>query len=68
MKPLLFALVLLTGCSDNANLQFQLSHSDSRAHEHQSTILFSGYGFQIHRINIDGVNYLANTRGGLIRE
>lgn len=64
---LLLTVLLGVGCS-NENLNVQLSDADSEADRHNGTILYSGYSFQLHRVVIDGVSYIANTRGGIVKE
>lgn len=58
---------LFSGC-DNANLGVQLSPATSEANFHKGVTIYSGYGYQIQRVNINGVNYLCNSNGGIIRE
>lgn len=62
------ALFGISGCGDNANTNLQLSQATSEANEHTGVIVYNGYSFQIHRVKINGVNYLCNTKGGIIRE
>ena len=65
---ILLSSVLLSACSDNANLRPLVSPATSETDSHSAVILYSGYDYQIHRVNINGVNYLCNTKGGIIRE
>lgn len=60
------AAALLAGC-DNENLKVQLSQATSEADKHTGVILYSGYSFQLVRVKIDGVDYIANSKGGLVR-
>jgi hypothetical protein len=60
------AAVLLAGC-ENENLSIQLSKATSEADKHTGVILYSGYSFQLVRVKIDGVDYIANSKGGLVR-
>lgn len=59
---------LLCGGCDNANPNPQLSHATSECDKHEGTILYAGCSFEIIRVNINGTNYLCNTKGGIIRE
>lgn len=54
--------------SENANLSVQLSKATSEADIHTGVILYSGSSFQLVRVSINGIDYIANTKGGLIRE
>lgn len=66
-KILIFAAsALLAGC-ENENLKVQLSKATSEADKHAGVILYSGYSFQLVRVKIDGVDYIANSKGGLVR-
>ena len=66
---ILGALVLLAaGCSGNANLALQMSKATSEADAHAGVILYSGFDFQLVRVRINGVDYIANSKGGLVRE
>ncbi len=60
------AAALLAGC-ENENLNVQLSKATSEADKHTGVILYSGYSFQLVRVKIDGVDYIANSKGGLVR-
>jgi hypothetical protein len=60
--------LLTSACSDNANLSLQLSQATSVADKLTGVIIYSGYSFQIVRVEINGVKYLCNTKGGIIRE
>lgn len=62
----LLTAVLASGCS-NENLKVQLSDATSEADKHTGVILYGGYGFQLVRVSIDGVDYIANSNGGLVR-
>jgi len=62
----LLTAVLAAGCS-NENLNLQLSNAVSEADKHTGVILYSGYSFQLVRVNINGVDYIANSKGGLVR-
>ena len=69
MKTILTLLAtasFLTACS-NENLNLQLSQATSEADKHTGVILYSGFGFQLVRVKIDGVEYIANSKGGLVR-
>jgi hypothetical protein len=57
---------LLASC-ENENLKVQLSMATSEADKHTGVILYSGYSFQLVRVRIDGVDYIANSKGGLVR-
>jgi hypothetical protein len=57
---------LLVSC-ENENLKGQLSKATSEADKHTGVILYSGYSFQLVRVRIDGVDYIANSKGGLVR-
>ena len=61
------AALALAGCS-NENLRPQISKATSEADQRTGTILYGGYGFLLVRVEIDGVSYIVNTRGGLVRE
>ena len=63
---LVFIMLMMAGCS-NENLNHQLSQASSRANEINGVILYSGFSFQLHMIEIDGVKYIANTKGGLVK-
>ena len=58
--------LFLAGC-DNENLNTQLSHATSEADKHTGIIIYGGYSFQLVKVNIDGVDYIANSKGGLVR-
>jgi hypothetical protein len=71
MKKLLIIVVLVLcalSCSDNANLQGQLSPATSSAEKTKGEILYAGYYETITRIWIDGLPYLVNSKGGIILE
>lgn len=66
-KALIIATAaLLAGC-ENQNLLPQLSKATSEADKHTGVILYSGANFQLVRVRIDGVDYIANSQGGLVR-
>ena len=63
--------VLFGGCDDaNDPLGLGKKHSKakSEADLNDGTIVYSSPDFDIVRITIKGQNYLANSKGGLIRE
>lgn len=64
MKPIhyviLAMLVFLCGC--------EASSTYSEAEKPNGTVLYRGYDFKITRIEINGVKYLANSKGGIIKE
>ena len=60
------AVVMLAGC-ENENLNLQLSKATSESDKHTGVILYSGYSFQLVRVKIAGVDYIANSRGGIVR-
>ncbi len=76
MRTLLSAVVLLTalsgcssgGLSSNENLNVQLSHASSEVNKHTGVILYGGYSFELVRVRIEGIDYIANSKGGLVRE
>tara|TARA_R110000868_G_scaffold325531_1_gene586327 strand:+ start:199 stop:414 length:216 start_codon:yes stop_codon:yes gene_type:complete len=63
---LLAAASFLGACS-NENLNVQLSPATSEADKHTGVIIYSGFSFQLVRVKIDGVEYIANSKGGLVR-
>jgi len=64
-----FVVMALIGCSGvNANLEVQCSKAYVSETQITGEILYTGYSFQIQRVKIDGVNYLVNSKGGIIKE
>jgi uncharacterized protein YcfL len=64
-----FLVAVFTGCSNgNANLEVQCSRAIVSETQITGEILYSGYSFQIQRIKINGINYLVNSNGGIIKE
>ena len=61
----IFCICLLGSGCDNANTRVELSKATSDLRE--GVKVYAGYSFSIYRINIDGVNYLANSQGGIVR-
>lgn len=64
-----YTLILVTGLAGcgNANLSLQLSQATSEADKHTGVILYAGFDFHLIRVKIDGVDYIANSKGGLVR-
>ena len=61
------AALALAGCS-NENLRPQISKATIEVDQRTGAILYGGYNFQLVRVEIDGVSYIVNTAGGLVRE
>lgn len=64
-----FMVAVFTGYSrGNANLKVQCSRAIVSGTQITGEILYTGYSFQIQRIKINGINYLVNSKGGIIKE
>ena len=64
-----FLVAVFTGCSGgNANLKPQCSQAIVSETQITGEILYAGSSFHIQRIKINGVNYLVNSKGGIIKE
>ena len=72
MKTLIVLLFLVgvllsvTAACSNSNLSFQLSEATSDAQLNKGVIVYAGYAFELTRVKIDGVDYIANSKGGIV--
>lgn len=67
MKKVLmvFVALLFVGCS-NSNARVELSSGSSDLVG--GVKRYAGYSFTIYEIEIDGVQYLANSQGGIVKK
>lgn len=68
MKKLLFIAILLSGCGDNNELAVHLDNSTEPDEQVKATRLFSGFSWQIFRMEIKGKSYIVNSAGGIVEE
>ena len=68
MKKLVFLIVaiILLGSCGNANMKVELSKADSNLVP--ATKVYAGYSFVIYRMEINGIIYLVNSEGGIVKE
>lgn len=57
----------VAGC-DNPQFDPTMSPATSEVSKHSGTIIYTGNSFQVARVNINGINYLCNSAGGIVKE
>ena len=66
---ILIAIIVLTSRgTKNANIDASLSAGIDRSSEITGERLYSGYRFSIWRIKVEGVSFLINSAGGIVKE
>ena len=63
---ILFAVIgSLLACGDNANTKVEVSNATSKLVD--GVKVYSGFSFTLYAICIDSVEYVANSKGGLVK-
>lgn len=63
----IFTTTSIVGCN-NSNLKVLLSEATEEIAKHKGVILYVTPKFSLVRVKINGVNYIANSMGGLVKE
>jgi hypothetical protein len=65
----ILCIIIFNGCKvRNENLNVQLSDGVLSESNIKGEIVYTGFSFQIQRLKINGVSYLVNSEGGIIKE